>query len=334
MKFSIGDPIRVKKTGEEGKVVSILDEGMVEIAINGTLFPVYEDEIEHPYLHWFLQKQKVKKVSATILAEDLPHEKKKKKRDLAQHQPGFSLQFLPVYEHDGFEDLITKVKIYFINQSQQHLHLLYKCNIKLGNYFSLPAEILPYQTFYLHEIPYSIFLSQPEFAWDIYTNRKENGPKFQDSLRLKSKKIIDLIQKMQMLNEPTFSIQIAEVAEDDPLPLGMEEEVAEDDYNYFNDAPPARIVYEIDLHIEALNKKYKYLDVFEILQIQLSAFDEAMNAAILSGQDHLTIIHGVGNGKLKKEIHKKLDTQYDTYCYYIHDYMPKYGMGATQVIFN
>lgn len=336
MKFSIGDLVRVKTTGEEGKIIDILDDDMFEVNINGTVFPAHQDEIEHPYLHWFLQKQKINKIKKSILVDDLPVEKKKRKQDLVHSQPGFSLQFLPVYEDDGFEDVITKIKVYLINQSLHHLYVDYQCNLKVGNFFNIKTEILPFQTFYLHDVPYHIMQEQPEFKWTIFTEKKEKGPQFEDSLKIKPKKLFDLLQKIQLLNEPTFSIQIATVAEqDNALDIFIEKEDLNTDFQKIFKKPEApSIRYEIDLHIEQLEKKHKYLDAYEKLQIQLQVFEDAMNKALQSGQDHLTIIHGVGNGKLKSEIHKILRVQYEAFCYFVHDYMPKYGMGATQVIFN
>lgn len=61
MKFSIGDDIVLKRTGEEGRVVAIISKTMVEVEVNGTAFPVYTEDVEHPYLKWFTQKSPTKK---------------------------------------------------------------------------------------------------------------------------------------------------------------------------------------------------------------------------------------------------------------------------------
>jgi len=338
MKFSIGDLVRVKKTGEEGTVRDILEDDMFEVNINGTVFPVYKDEIEHPYLHWFLQKQKVNKVKKSVLVEDLPAEKKKKKQDLVHHQPGFSLQFLPEYEHDGFEEVVTRLKVYLINQSIYHIYIDYRCELKIGSFFSLKTDILPFQTFYLHDIPYSIMQEQPEFKWIIFTDKKEKGPRFEDSLRIKPKKLFEYLNRIHFLNEPTFSLQIAAVEQPDTAMEAFTEpgdDMRKEEFeDIFSQPALPAVKYEIDLHIEKLDSRHKYMDAFEKLSVQLQAFEQAMNDAIRTQQDHLTIIHGVGNGKLKQEIHKLLRVQYEAYCYFVHDYMPRYGMGATQVIFR
>lgn len=335
MKFSIGDLIRVKNTGEEGKVVDLLDNDMVEVNINQTTFPVYEDEIEHPYFHWFTQKQKSKKISAATLIDNLPEEKKKKKHELVQFTPGCSLQFLPVYEDDGIEDVITKLKVYFINQTMYDIKVGYSCDFKQKNIFTHKAHILPYQSFYLHDISYADIQLMPDFSWEIYSMKEDFYFTFKDSMKIKPKKLFELLQKMQFQNEPTFTLQIAEVKQAEHIQTifqNTEPEPAKDK-DFWGVEKPC-IKKEIDLHIEQLVKKHKYLDVFEIIQVQIEAFQKAMSDAILAQQDSLMIIHGIGNGKLKQEIHKLLRTEYAHCCYFIHDYMPKYGMGATQVIFN
>ena len=60
MKFSIGDLVRIKKTGEEGIIKSIIDDSMYEVEINNIQFPAHKDELEHPYLNWFLKKKKIR----------------------------------------------------------------------------------------------------------------------------------------------------------------------------------------------------------------------------------------------------------------------------------
>ena len=61
MKFSIGDNIVLKRTGEEGFVTAYIDKQMIEVEVGGTLFPVYIDDIDHPYLKWFTEKTKTSK---------------------------------------------------------------------------------------------------------------------------------------------------------------------------------------------------------------------------------------------------------------------------------
>ncbi len=88
---------------------------------------------------------------------------------------------------------------------------------------------------------------------------------------------------------------------------------------------------EIDLHIEELTDNYKSLEPSEIIDIQMSKFHIALEGAIRNNTKRVIFIHGVGNGKLKFEIRKALDTQYKKYRYQDASFK-EYGYGATMVI--
>jgi len=89
-------------------------------------------------------------------------------------------------------------------------------------------------------------------------------------------------------------------------------------------------IEEIDLHIEALRDDISGLNDDEILQIQLSHFDETLERAVISGLDQITFIHGIGSGTLRNKIHKKL-SQYPHIKYFEDAMKEKFGYGATKV---
>lgn len=88
---------------------------------------------------------------------------------------------------------------------------------------------------------------------------------------------------------------------------------------------------EVDLHIEELTDNHQHLDASEILDIQMSKFHISLEGAIRNNTKRIIFIHGVGNGKLKFEIRKALDTQYKKYRYQDASYK-EYGYGATMVL--
>lgn len=88
---------------------------------------------------------------------------------------------------------------------------------------------------------------------------------------------------------------------------------------------------EVDLHIEHLTDNHTSLEPNEILDIQMSKFHISMEGAIRNQTRRIIFIHGVGNGKLKYEIRKILDTQYKKYRYQDASFK-EYGYGATMVI--
>ena len=91
-------------------------------------------------------------------------------------------------------------------------------------------------------------------------------------------------------------------------------------------------IEEIDLHIESLVDNAKELDNAQILEIQKARFITTLDIGISAGTRRMVFIHGVGNGKLKYEIRRMLDTQYAGKVRYQDASFKEYGYGATMVI--
>jgi dsDNA-specific endonuclease/ATPase MutS2 len=86
---------------------------------------------------------------------------------------------------------------------------------------------------------------------------------------------------------------------------------------------------EIDLHIEELIDNYGGMSNAEIVIIQLRHFQMALDKAINEHYRSLTVIHGVGNGRLKQEVRSilnKMKLRYHDASY------SKYGFGATEIM--
>jgi hypothetical protein len=90
---------------------------------------------------------------------------------------------------------------------------------------------------------------------------------------------------------------------------------------------------EIDLHIEALVAHKGKMSNSEILRLQLMHFESFMDKAARMNISNVFIIHGVGEGVLKSAIGEKLRARHDILKFHNH-YHPKYGFGATEVIFR
>lgn len=94
---------------------------------------------------------------------------------------------------------------------------------------------------------------------------------------------------------------------------------------------PARSV--VDLHIEKLSDNWKHLSNYEILSLQLKTFEKFYQLSIAHHQPSLTIIHGVGEGVLRDEIHDKLRLKKEVKSF-VNQYHPNYGYGATEIYFQ
>lgn len=88
---------------------------------------------------------------------------------------------------------------------------------------------------------------------------------------------------------------------------------------------------EVDLHIEELVENHKMMTPGEILEIQMDRFYFALEGAIHHGTKRMVFIHGVGNGKLRYEIRKALESKYKKLKFQDASFK-EYGYGATMVI--
>jgi hypothetical protein len=89
---------------------------------------------------------------------------------------------------------------------------------------------------------------------------------------------------------------------------------------------------EIDLHIENLTDKHSKMTNSEILNLQLKHYEKFMDQAYRLGVPRVFVIHGLGKGTLRDAIATRLfqDQRIERF---INEYHPKYGFGATEVIF-
>jgi len=90
---------------------------------------------------------------------------------------------------------------------------------------------------------------------------------------------------------------------------------------------------EVDLHIEELVKRPLELAPSEMLRIQLEHLERSLSNALADNYQSMVVIHGVGEGVLRKAVRKKL--QGLPHVKTIESGDPKkYGNGATRVIFK
>lgn len=85
----------------------------------------------------------------------------------------------------------------------------------------------------------------------------------------------------------------------------------------------------VDLHVEpaSLNLGEK-----EILRYQLEMFEKSFDDAIVSNTKQLKVIHGIGTGTLRSEIHKRLSRRKEVKYYEDAD-KERFGFGSTIIYF-
>lgn len=339
MKFTAGDKVIVKHTKEEGKVIQIINEEMVELEVLNTRFPAFVDELDHPYLEWFTNKKMNARKRALNL-DDFPTEKPgAQKGDSNAHkglEHGFYCSIIPVYFFEGEDEQLAQLKLYFINQTEYSLKLKYDCTTNLGKEFTLGTTIYPFQHLYLHYIKFDLVNEGLSFNFKLESIAKATELKHLEyNLKVKPKNIFQKIHQLEQSGEPMFSIQIA-----DDFPTVDVSKLKAADLFSLPAAKPAQTYnfkrrpaksQEIDLHIEELVADYHGMSNAQKLEAQLQACELGIIDAYHNQMPSIVVIHGIGAGKLKEEVHRLLKSMKKQVRQFENKYSQKYGFGATEV---
>lgn len=331
MKFSIGDKILLKRTGEEGHVTAFINQQMLEVEVGGTAFPVHIDDIEHPYLKWFTDKTAKKKKS---LPEQLPVEKiTERKQRLAK---GVYLSFMPVYKTQDMEEIVDIIKVYLLNELPIAVKFSYDVRIDQRSIFRHEGVLHAFGNVYLHSIAYTDMNEQPRFHWQLTDTVNSNMAISEGVLRIRPAKLFEHITNLMQQNEPTFSyvlIEDFEVKKKAPPPEKFVPVVKPNIITsaYSPGVEPAKSV--VDLHIEALVDNKRGLSNAEIIKLQLDTLHHYLQLAIMHRLERMVVIHGLGKGKLREDVHAILKKTPEV-SRYKNEWSAKYGFGATEVWFR
>src|SRR5450631_1003241 len=340
MKYQLGDKVLVLHSNEEGEVVDIINDKMVLIDVDGVRFPVYMDQIDFPYFKMFSEKKsfdklRTEKKKDKIYIDDIKKEKPTSKYKVSE---GMWLSFLPVFDKNIFDDdVVESFKLYLINQTDEPYNFIYRINFSGSPDFELKNQIFSLTDFYLHDVPFEEMNDAPKFEFDfsLININKKKSPHFETTSKIKAKALFKKIEEMKMKNEPTFSFLLFE-----KYPDKVEDIVPEytntqgllyDASKAKQNLEPARSV--IDLHIEKLSFDWKRLTNFEILSLQLNTFEKYYNLALAHHQPNLIVIHGIGTGKLREEIHEILKSKKEVKSF-VNQYHHNFGFGATEIFFQ
>lgn len=342
MKYQVGDDIIVLHSNEEGKVVEIMNDKMVMIEVRGVKFPAYMDQIDFPYFYRFTKKKETpqqKTPPQKIYVDNLP--KEKPRPNTIAVADGVWLSFVPKFALDDFNDEVVELlKIHLVNKTSLAYRFTYRQQLMGRDHFTLENEIAASHDFYLHDIPFESVNDSLSFSVDfsLPNEDKKKASHFEAILKLKPKQVFRKIEEMKEKNEPTISYQLFKTYPEREMdnrielgPLAARGFKIYDAGNIRQHLPPARSV--VDLHIEKLTDHYGQLSNIEILGIQLSEFEKWFDLAIAHKQPSLIVIHGVGEGVLREEIHSLLKTRREVKNF-INQYDPRFGYGATEVFFK
>jgi hypothetical protein len=337
MKFQIGDKVLVLHSNEEGEVIDIISTEMVMIEVRGVKFPAYVDQLDFPYFQRFSQKKLFTEKKDRKYIEDVKKEKQ------PQHKivDGVWVSFLPITDTDEFgDDVVEELKVHLINRTYRSYKFFYRLQFFGRSEFELKNEIHPFSDFYLHDVAFADMSDSPAFTFEFSLLQPEKGKSdfFEASVKLKPKQLFAKIEEIRQKGEATFAYRLFENYPDKPEEEPMDfSSLAARGIKIYNakegrgHLPPARTV--IDLHIEKLQESWQRLTNAEILDIQIKEFEKWYELAVAHSQSQLIVIHGVGSGRLRDEIHDLLRLKKEVKSF-VNQFHPSFGYGATEIYFQ
>ncbi len=338
MKYQIGDIVLILHSNEEGRVVDIINDKMLMVDVKGVSFPVYMDQVDFPYFRRFTEKKLFPAKKEKQFVDDIRKEKPSQEKRTAD---GVWLTFLPVMDMDEFGDVVVEeLKLHLINRTETPYRFVYKLHFFGKPDFELKNTIQPFEDFYLHDVDFADLNDSPSFEFDfsLLQPDKKKAEHFESSVKLKPKQLFAKIEELKEKNQATFSQRLFENYPDkvieDTVEMGK---LAAKGYKIYEASKarqhlePARSV--IDLHIEKLTDDYRRMSNYEIVSLQLKTFEKYYHLAVAHHQPSLIVIHGVGEGVLRDEIHDILRLKKEVKSF-VNQYHPNFGYGATEIFFQ
>jgi len=165
---------------------------------------------------------------------------------------------------------------------------------------------------------------------------KAKAEYFETFFKPKAKQVFKQIEDMRLKHEASFSYQLFEqypdsVKEEKPdlSKLSAAGFTVHTSGKNKSSAPPRTVV---DLHIEKLSDNWQKMGNAEKLDLQLKEFEKYYDLALQHHQSMLIVVHGVGTGKLREEIHELLRRKKEVKSF-VNQFHPSFGYGATEIYF-
>ena len=337
MKYQVGDKVVILHSNEEGEIIEILNDKMAIVDVKGVKFPVYMDEIDFPYFRRFSSKKMFPAKKEKKYVDDL----RKEKTPPHKIVDGVWFYFLPVMDIDEFgDDVVEELKVHLINRTYSSYKFYYRLQFFGKSEFELKNQVNSFADFYLHEVPFSDMSDSPVFTFEfsLVQPEKTKADFYETSLKIKPKQLFEKIEEIKKKGEATFSYRLFEHYPDKPPEEKREfDSRAAQGIKIYNakeatkHLPPPRTV--VDLHIEKLMEDWHKLSNGEILNVQLKEFEKWYELSVAHRQSHLIVVHGVGSGRLRDEIHDILRLKREVKSF-VNQYHPSFGYGATEIYFQ
>ncbi len=347
MLISVGKKVRFKYTGEQGVVTKLLDGGMVNVYLDqsGMEIPVYEEDLTEAVD--FLQKPFPLKKKEVLEDKKLPLRVPATPQMQYAILKGEGVQI-------GFEPSETgstqgKYSVYLINDTNYEAVCTVKMMLKNRLSQSWDGKTASFSFNRLFDMEHDDLNEAPEMEIQCRWITTEGADETKNKvLKIKPKTFFKSLRLAPLLNRQVHLYQVFDKPdreETKPPKEGLrdftqrhskpswilERQTKIIDLNDVSEL--ADFQHEIDLHIEQLNPGWRSLSNAQILRQQLSAFDNFIEKSIRFAAPRVFVIHGMGEGRLRDEIATRL-MKIPEVLTFKNEYHPRYGYGATEVVFQ
>lgn len=310
--MNIGDRVRLVHGREEGIITKFLPGDLVEVEIEaGFRIPVQRREVS-------LISPEEKNRFRAVPTSETP--KAPSSSEVFANQ-GLYLAFVPVNDRELSMYIINNtdwdVPFSLINGSEPHFKSLgsgllkARSSQKTGDW-----QVKDFEN-------WGVFTVQALFSRLAFRNVR---PPLEKKIRFRANSFFKTKQRIPVLDQVGHLFQVDDEAiQPEKIKESLTERKVEE---------PKPIIEKpettVDLHIEKLTRHFLAMDTSEMLELQLKTFNTALENAIAHGLDEIIFIHGVGNGTLRTEIHRKLG-RHPHVAFFADAQKEKFGYGATRV---
>lgn len=346
MLYAVGTKVRLIHTGGEGRVIGLLSDGMLNVHLldDDMVIPISPENVA-PFTESASPSPQsspaAPKVQSTPPKKG-PEAVTQYTKEALSHQ-GILLAFEPILNAEANPE---KYLLKLINDSPYDVLFQYSLLLEGVVEETANGKLMAASVLQLGQLWYDELNDAPEAIlaiWRITTDG--TGGKQEKKIRLKAKTFFKATQIAPLFDRsvhlfPVFNKidsqrrDTKENLQNYTKRMGRTKPQMHysGDMLHIDTKAYAEFPTEIDLHIEKLIPDNHKLDKRAILRIQLNAFEQYINQAIRLGIERVFVIHGLGEGKLRDAIATRL-IKLPEVASFKNDYHPKYGFGATEVIF-
>ena len=337
MEFKVGDRVSLMRTGKTGIISDILDKGNYQVRLDGGM-----GHLPAPGHALALLDG-----PGSSPAPAAPQEKLYTAGQAGQHDTGVQLAFDPIFNEDGEPE---NYQLYLINGTGSRI--LYEIKVRTADrqrsskFGPLPA----YDKKRLDLVAYAWLNDKLTIDLDVRAVVEGGtGPRHFHQLKIRPKQFFGSFRDVPELHHGAHLFVVfpklkATSVADREAPATTLRELTRAQMK--TKAEPAKAAKRppsmqdrgnfnpvLDLHLAALVDDPASVPKNKVLSLQMEHFDRFVDQALRLDVERIVIVHGLGNGILKTEIHQKLE-HVPFVRKFSNDYHPQYGYGATEVFFD